>query len=154
MIVAVTGHRPGKVGGYVLYNTTQLMVIAKLHAVLDALQPAKVITGMALGVDQWMAEVCVDRRLPFLAAIPFPGQESQWPPESQERYRDLLQKACEVVCVSNSPYHPGLLQVRNEWMVDRADRVVAVWDGSAGGTANCVRYAQKVGKTVHFLAPT
>lgn len=29
------------------------------------------------------------------------------------------------------------MQKRNEYMVDLADKVVAVWDGSKGGTDNC-----------------
>jgi uncharacterized phage-like protein YoqJ len=35
-----------------------------------------------------------------------------------------------------------MLQKRNEWMVDHCDLLIAVWDGSEGGTANCVRYAR------------
>jgi len=31
-------------------------------------------------------------------------------------------------------------------MVDLSDMVAAFWDGSSGGTGNCVRYALKVGK--------
>jgi uncharacterized phage-like protein YoqJ len=43
---------------------------------------------------------------------------------------------------------PGLnraMQRRNEWMVDRADKLVALWDGSWGGTFNCIEYARKKG---------
>lgn len=40
------------------------------------------------------------------------------------------------------------LQKRNEWLVDRVDTLLAVWTGRPGGTANCVRYAERVGKPV------
>lgn len=46
-----------------------------------------------------------------------------------------------------------LFQQRNQWMVDRADAVLAVWDGSPGGTANCVNYARKVGKPITIIDP-
>ena len=45
------------------------------------------------------------------------------------------------------------MQKRNEYMVDLADRVIAVWDGSKGGTANCVKYAEKVGKEIIRIEP-
>lgn len=46
-----------------------------------------------------------------------------------------------------------LMQKRNEYMVDLADRVIAVWDGSKGGTANCIKYAEKVGKEIIKIKP-
>lgn len=33
-------------------------------------------------------------------------------------------------------------------MLDLVDKVIAVWDETCGGTANCVRYAQSVGKEI------
>lgn len=40
-------------------------------------------------------------------------------------------------------------------MVDRADAVVALWDGGAtGGTAKCVQYAEKHGKRIDNLWPS
>lgn len=38
-------------------------------------------------------------------------------------------------------------------MVDLADMVIAVWDGSKGGTGNCVQYAQKKGKEFIRINP-
>jgi len=37
---------------------------------------------------------------------------------------------------------------RNKYMVDRADEIIAVWDGSNSGTSNCINYAKKQGKPV------
>ena len=45
------------------------------------------------------------------------------------------------------------LQKRNEWMVDHCDILIAVWDGTSGGTANCVNYAQSVNKEKIFIDP-
>jgi hypothetical protein len=33
-------------------------------------------------------------------------------------------------------------------MVDLIDKVIVVWDEMCGGTVNCARYAQNVGKEI------
>ena len=38
-------------------------------------------------------------------------------------------------------------------MVDNADKVIAVWDGSKGGTYNCVKYAEKQNKEIIVINP-
>lgn len=38
-------------------------------------------------------------------------------------------------------------------MVDNSDFVIAVWDGTKGGTANCVRYAKKLNKELVAINP-
>ena len=45
------------------------------------------------------------------------------------------------------------MQKRNEYMVDLADIVIAVWDGSASGTGNCVRYTERCGKKIIRIMP-
>ena len=50
-------------------------------------------------------------------------------------------------------YKPYLMQKRNEYMVDHADEVIAVWNGNSGGTKNCVEYAIKQQKLIHRINP-
>jgi uncharacterized phage-like protein YoqJ len=57
------------------------------------------------------------------------------------------------VIVCEGGYHPDKLQKRNIWMVDRSTAVLALWDGSKGGTANCVKYAEKVSVPVFNVWP-
>lgn len=38
-------------------------------------------------------------------------------------------------------------------MVDNSDAVIAVWDGTAGGTKNCFDYATKIGKKIIRIDP-
>jgi uncharacterized phage-like protein YoqJ len=147
MVLAVTGHRPSKLGGYGESAYTKLVLFAR--KVLDQLEPIRVITGMALGWDQAIAQACVDLKIPFSAAVPFNGQELTWPRAAQDRYHRLLGQAQEVVIVSDGDYAPEKMQVRNQWMVDNCDVLLALYDGSSGGTANCVRYAE--GKSVPVI---
>lgn len=161
MIVAFTGHRPDKLGGYGP-SPTQDRVRQAIRNTLTGPPPlpqsierrvTAAISGMALGVDQWAAEICVELGIPFTAAVPFVGQERRWPEDSQRRYQLLLQKAYNIVVVSPGGYHPWKMQARNEWMVKNSDVLLAVWDGSGGGTANCVRYAQEVGRAIWRIDP-
>lgn len=84
MIVAFTGYRPDKLGGYKLPNPTYLHVFQQIEKSLKELQPQKVISGMALGVDQWAANIAHRLGIPFIAAVPFLGQEKAWPVPSQK----------------------------------------------------------------------
>lgn len=149
-VLAVTGHRPDKVGGYGITARRALGAFAAER--LLHLAPDEVITGMALGWDQAVAAACVLLDIPFTAAVPFRGQENLWPTESRKRYHLLLSRAKSVACVCDE-FVPRVkaMQIRNEWMVGRADKVAALWDGSFGGTHNCILYAKKVGVPVTNL---
>lgn len=145
MNIAVTGHRPQKLGGYDEKTWDKLVMFAAYT--LSTLKPSYVYTGMALGWDQAVAQAAVDLDIPFCAAIPFCGQEMKWTNYAQEYYMKLLNQAAHIEVVCRDGYHPAKMQIRNEWMVDQLehaqDKLVALWDGSPGGTANCVRYAER-----------
>lgn len=144
MIFAGTGHRPNKLGGYSVEVNQKLLALA-----LNNLEGCtKVISGMALGWDQALAHAARMKGIPFIAAVPFFGQESAWPQASQDSYHQLLKAADDVVYVCDKGYAPWKMQIRNEWMVDHCDTVLALWDGSPGGTGNCMKYAQKVNKPI------
>jgi uncharacterized phage-like protein YoqJ len=144
MILAVTGHRPNKLGGYATPNPIHSCVVNALADHFRRVGPEKVICGMALGVDQWAAQICCDLGIPWVAAVPFHNfaESSPWPYHAKAAYARLIQEASEVVTVTDTRhYEPRLLQARNEWMVNHSDHLVAVWNGSPGGTRNCINYA-------------
>lgn len=153
MIIAFTGHRPDKLGGYKLPNPTYIHVCRQIDKALKEFQPDECVSGMALGIDQWAANICVRLKIPFIAAIPFAGQEKMWPERSKRIYSVLLSKAASMVTISDGSYAPSKMQTRNEWMVDRCDKLIAVWDGSAGGTGNCVKYAESIKKDIFYISP-
>jgi uncharacterized phage-like protein YoqJ len=154
MIVSFTGHRPDKLGGYALVNPKRDDVLRALCVALRYLKPTQAISGMALGVDQWAASCCTYLRIPWHAYVPFKGQERRWPPESQATYHRVLTYASEIRIVCGPEVDPiRAMQIRNEAMVDACDLLIAVWDGTKGGTANCVRYAQLMGKRIYRIDP-
>ena len=156
MIIAFTGHRPNKLGGYKLPNPTYLKVCQEIEKTLLELKPEKVISGMALGVDSWAANIAIKLNIPFIAAVPFIEQDKIWPLESKKIYQILLSKAAEKVIVSDGGYEAYKLQIRNEWMVNRCDKLIAVFKTSetTGGTFNCIKYAKSMGKSIIIIDPS
>ena len=155
MIVSFSGHRPNKLGGFKLPNPTYNYIYAKIENALKELKPEKVISGMALGVDQWAAVIAARLDIPFLAAIPFEGQELAWPAESQKAFNILRKLAAEEVIVSPGGYAANKMQIRNEWMVDHCDMLIAVYNGDkSGGTYNCISYAKSLNKEIYLIDPT
>ncbi len=145
--IAGTGHRPNKLGGYSAFVRARLQRVAT--DALVRLKPTQVISGMALGWDTALAEAAVELRIPFVAAVPFVGHELAWPQASREQYRNLLTLAERVHVVCDGDYESWKMQARNEWMVNECDAVLALWNNSAGGTRNCVRFAESINKPVH-----
>lgn len=154
MIISFTGHRPQKIGGYKTPNPIYTFLCQETEKLLIALNPEETISGMALGFDWIGAEVSIKLGIPFIASVPFIGQESIWPEHSKKQYRELLAKAKEVVIVSEGSYSVEKMQIRNCWMADRADEVIACFDGTKGGTKNCIDYAIKKGKRIYCIDPT
>ena len=152
--IAVTGHRPNKLGGY---NNCPWHRAIRRH-MRDFLEQApdgelEIITGCALGIDQMWMEVGLYLDLPVTAAVPFEGFDAKWPVVSQRKLAQLLEKCDKIINVCEPGYHPEKLQRRNEWMVDQCDTLVAYWNGSEGGTQNCVDYAGRQGKLIVTFNP-
>lgn len=162
MIIAITGHRPDKLPdkktGYKLPNPTYIGVCQALEKNFVELKPTKIISGMALGVDQWAAFIALKLKIPVLAAVPFEGQETKWIPSAQKTYFKLLDRVSEVIVVSPGQYTAEKMHVRNRWMVDqlsndKGDKLIAVYDGSKGGTGNCYDYAVATKKDIILIDP-
>lgn len=117
--------------------------------------------GMALGADQLCAEILLELKQSFPgvrlhAAVPFPGQAIRWGKEQQARYYELQHRCDTVTCLSES-YRDDCCLVRNRWMVDRADELLAVCDpgriSRRSGTGATVRYARSQGRRIVFVSP-
>jgi uncharacterized phage-like protein YoqJ len=142
-IISGTGHRPDKLGGYDWDVFHRLTNLAAEH--LREHRPDLVISGMALGWDQALARAAIQEKIPFHAYIPCRGQDGRWPQESQEAYHQIVQLA-EWVRYTHDGSYPGpqVMLRRNVDMVNATTcHVVALWNGSDGGTKHCVVYARK-----------
>ena len=152
MIVMVTGHRPNKLkGGYDNFSKDNLYIRKIMRKSLEKLNPSLCISGMALGIDTLFALTVLELKLPLLCAIPCKNHSRKWLKESKIIYDNILKQASEVILVTNTEYNPYLMQVRNEYMVNKSDIVLAFWNGTKGGTANCVKYARNKNKKVYIF---
>ena len=147
-----TGHRPEKL------TRSEEAIKADLEkairqAVAEGLDVF--ITGMARGVDIWAAETVLQLRnsgmpIRLMCASPFDGFERSWGEDWQRRYRTIMQSADHALFVCPN-YSKSCFQIRNEWMVNHSNRVIAVFNGERGGTKNTIDYAQSVHIPVFYV---
>lgn len=149
--IAFTGHRPQKLAA-------PASVKARIRKFLVDQQSMHgdllVISGGALGVDQFAAEVCIALDIPFVFILPFPIQvmSARWPSSSRQHLQSLQSHAVKSY-VTQSKFSMSGYQRRNEVMVDHADLLCAVYNGTSGGTANCIRYAQSISRNIYYIRP-
>lgn len=147
MRISFTGHRPDKLGvPYVPDRNNRLYQhLFRMLQPLPSLWPDVVfITGAAVGFDQNIAEIGLELGVSQIIARPCPNQDAKWPFSTRVYYQNLLDAVSQtgsVIDTSDGPYQPWMMQYRNRWMVDHCDVVFSLWDGSPGGTRNCIQYA-------------
>ena len=148
-----TGHRPDKME----LGEKEIKPLLE-KAIDEAIADGYVtfITGMAMGTDIWTAEIVLERKkmnkdLHLICALPHPNFESRRSMTEKMRFNKIIKKA-DLVKEINDHYFTGCYQVRNEWMVDRSNLVIAVFNGQKSGTKNTVDYAKRKGvKVVNVL---
>ena len=171
--IAFTGSRPKGLYGYGrddAYHRLGSGLAVMVSRLMDRHQDDLVFwTGGAQGADQ-MAFRAVQamkdravRRICNNVAVPFPGQDAAWGTDglfSRREYRSMLHDADDVVVLDPERRHAAAADyhARNRFMVDKADRVIAVSlrDPSAAnrsGTGATVRYALGHGKAVCWYDP-
>ena len=158
MVCAFTGHRPE----HLPWGTDETDPrCAALKTVLQQEVSAlyqrgcsAYLSGMARGCDLYFAEAVLALRaadrLPdakLIAMLPCPSQAARWDAKTLERYRQILAR-CDEVRVLEAAYSPGCMLRRNRAMVDAADVLLTVFDGSEGGTAATIRYAKRRGTEI------
>lgn len=149
LTIAAIGHRPAKLihQGDPYSTDTALRLQDFAVRVLQQHKPTGVISGMAQGWDQAVAKAALQLKLPLICAIPFPQQAARWTPAAAAEWAWIRGQASTVHYIAQE-FSFSALQSRNIWMVNRADQMLALWDGSPGGTANCIRYAEQQHKPV------
>ena len=144
-----TGHRPEKLpwGD----DETDGRCAALKKKLQDAVEAAydegmrHFICGMARGCDLYFAEAVLSLReargdVSLEAAVPCHSQANSWPRADQVRRRRIL-AACDLETLVQDHYSPGCMSRRNRYMVDHSAMVIAVYDGTPGGTRQTLEYA-------------
>lgn len=137
--VMITGNRPFK-----LDKDKAHIAREKMHEYLKDLKSVYgndlvILTGMALGPDQWAAEICINLGIKFVAYLPFKGQELRWTTTQQSKYLKMLIVASEVKVASDVQSNSAYLR-RNGHVVNDCDCAIAVFNGDyKSGTGSTVR---------------
>lgn len=148
-----TGHRPEKLpwGS----NERDPGCVELKGRIDDAVRHARklgarhFICGMAKGSDMYFAEAVITLRdeytgITLEAAVPHEGQSKGWADADRERY-DYILHQCDSITLVSRAYTPGCMQRRNEYMVRSSQILIAVFNGTPGGTLQTVSYAKKLG---------
>lgn len=155
--IGITGHRPDKLGND--YTYTGPLVKHIENRIIKAFlwyEPEKVNIGMAIGTDFIAAHVCGSLKIPYTAYVPQKGQERKWRDVDQKFYHRLLVNASRIwVADCNMfmnydqfaelrmrPFDRQWLFKRNERIVYDSKRMIAVYDGSPGGTGHAYNLAK------------
>ncbi len=156
-----TGHRPDKLPWGLNEQDRRCAALkASLNRELEELYRRgfrHFISGMAMGCDLYFAEaaLALRERRPDVSvegAVPCPGQAGKWPQPLRSRWRAILD-ACDLETVVQQHYDRFCMHRRDRYMVDRSATVLAVFDGTPGGTQYTLNYAMDRGREILLLDP-
>ena len=118
------------------------------------------ISGMAQGSDMICAEVILALKniyphIKLECAIPNRAFTSSWANADIRRYTSILTRADNIKFISEKrAYSLSDLMLRNIYMVDNSDIIIAVYiNGESGGTRNTINYAESKKKKIIFIDP-
>ncbi len=116
------------------------------------------ISGMAKGTDLWAAKAVIELKdrhpgIRLVCAVPYKGYGDSWKGLDKWDLGITLEAADEVVYICQS-YDKLCMKKRNEYMVDRSSKLIAVISDYKSGTGQTVRYAQRQGLEVKLIEPS
>ena len=119
-------------------------------------EEVEALSSLAAGADQLFADLALDRGIPVTAVIPGMDYEAHLgDADTRAAYRRLLDSCRTRVNLPVEATHEEAYFAAGRWIVDHADRLVAVWDGQParglGGTGDVVAYARRRGVPVTVL---
>lgn len=163
MKCAFTGHRPQRFSfGFDegdercirLKEMLRQEIAKQIHHGVDTFY-----SGMALGVDQWAAQLVLELKaehsqIKLAAVLPCETQANRWSVEQRRRYFDEILPRCDEVILLQGAYTSDCMFKRNRWLVEHAEHLLAVYDGSGkGGTAYTVNYAREKQRAILSIHP-
>lgn len=155
---AVTGHRPTRFKWKYNENNNGCKRLKKRMRDQFILLYEKGVrqfwVGGALGVDMWAGEILLRLKeqpeygdIELIVALPFDGHDAGWDERSKKRLAFLIQHSSKTIIVGEKEQRPEVnYRRRNEYMADRADCLLAVYDNDhsiRSETGMTVNYAKE-----------
>lgn len=153
--MAVTGHRffDEDAAAYITAHVGEVIAEAGFGG-----RPVRVLTSLAEGADQLVAEAAVQRGIPVEVIVPARGYAESLAGEAdRHRYAELLARADAVRTLDHSEPSPAAYLDAGLTMLADADLLIAVWDGApargTGGSAQIVARARELDLDLHVIWP-
>ncbi|OMI39048.1 hypothetical protein [Streptomyces sparsogenes] len=152
--IAVTGHMD-------LTEDSVPLVRAELDKILAGYEPAGLVgvSCIARGSDSLFAEAVLAVGGRLVVVVPSRDyREAKVKPDHAATFDRLRDAAQEVVVMPYATASREAYEAANAVLLERADRLVAVWDGQpptgkGGGTADVVYEAREAGLPVDVVWP-
>jgi len=113
------------------------------------------ISGMAMGFDLIAASVVLELKelydIKLIAVLPHKGHGRAWNKQYKFKHDEVLKQADEVITLCEN-YSNFCFSLRNKFMVDNSDKVIACYNNVKGGTLNTIKYACKLGREIEYVS--
>lgn len=145
-----TGHRT--IAEEEMENVENAIHVEVMQAIESGYQ--HFISGFAEGGDLIFAQHVVnaienDSTIHLYAALPNRARERALLKNPETR--DML-ALCDEIYIATEGSHSGMYAQRNTYMVERSQRVIALYDGrKTGGTAFTVQLAKKLNRDLYVI---
>lgn len=132
-------------------------VVGVLRAELAKVEPPLVgVTSLAVGADQLLARLVLERGGTIYVVLPFVDIERSFSPSDLRAFRELAEHATVEVLDTPGTDEDAYLAA-GQRVVNLSDIVLAVWDGQPakgkGGTADIVAYTLREGVPLIHIDP-
>ncbi len=173
--IALTGHRPNKLGGYNINTKPYHNLQKDLEQFIEfKLRTHDIVwghSGLALGADTiWSKAILAMRkkypkRVFFHAEIPMWSQSQPWFKTSDTEFWKYQVEKADRYTVYDKTFHEQpdevrnklagqVLDQRNVGMINHCDILLAIYHtNELGGTANAVKYAKSIDKELITIDP-
>ncbi|MGL4571726.1 MAG: SLOG family protein [Clostridium sp.] len=175
--IGFTGSEPNKLWGYSLQHPKYIILKERLRdEIINIMNNSDAdkfhfICGGALGFDTLSAQVILllkeefKNQISLEIAVPYKDQPNKWFSKVDVDMYNLINSMADFVTevdrienyqrtrVKVGLHNSFKLQLRNEYIVDKSNLLIALYDGSKGGTHNCVTYAKKRNKNILIINP-
>ncbi|MFC9222761.1 hypothetical protein ACFT8W_18860 [Streptomyces hygroscopicus] len=152
--IAVTGHMD-------ITDASVPLVRGELDKILAAYEPSSLVgvSCIAKGSDSLFADAVLAAGGRLAVVIPSEDyRQAKVKPEHADTFDRLVAAADEVLVMPHATANRQAYEAANAVLLERADRLVAVWDGQpptgkGGGTADVVHQAREAGIPVDVVWP-